>query len=99
MIRYQRLTTLSVVGYGRLQHGATHWATNDPLGITAIDPTLCGSRFYTGMLLTIEDFTFFFNLPEWGRGHRELTVPSTYFDFAKAFEKVDHGILLNKQNK
>ena len=44
------LTPLSVASCGRLQLGVPHWA--------AIDLTFCGSRFSTGRLLAIEDFTF-----------------------------------------
>ena len=53
------LTPLSVAGCGRLQEGVPHWATSvDYCKQLIIDPTFCGSRFSTGRLLAIEDFTF-----------------------------------------
>ena len=53
------LTPMSVAGCGRLQLGVPHWATSvDYYKLLIIDPTFCGSRFSTGKLLAIEDFTF-----------------------------------------
>ena len=55
------LTPLSVLGCGRLQLGALHFATPVALLLEVdniIDPTFCGSRFSTGRLLVIEDITF-----------------------------------------
>ena len=53
------LTPLSIAGCGRLQLGAPHWATSvNYCKQLIIDPTFCGSRFSTGRLLAIEDFTF-----------------------------------------
>ena len=55
----ESLTLLSVAGCGRLQLGVSHWATSvDYCKLLLIDPTLCGSRFCTGRLLAIEDFSF-----------------------------------------
>ena len=54
------LTPLSVAGCGRLQLGVPHWATSvEYCKLLIIDPTFCGSRFSTGRLLAIEDFTFY----------------------------------------
>ena len=54
------LTPLSVASCGRLQLGVPHWATSvDYCKWLIIDPTFCGSRFSTGRLLAIEDFTFY----------------------------------------
>ena len=54
------LTPLSVAGCGRLQLGAPHWATSvNYCKQFIIEPTFCGSRFSTGRLPAIEDFTFF----------------------------------------
>ena len=53
------LTPLSVAGCGRLQLGIPHCATSvDQCKQLIIDPTFCGSRFSTGRLLSIENFTF-----------------------------------------
>ena len=52
------LTLMSAAGCGRLQLGVLHWANYCKYLI--IDPTLCGSRFSSGRLLAIEDFTFFY---------------------------------------
>ena len=53
------LTPLSVADCGRLQLGAPHWATSvNYCKQLIIEPTFCGSRFSTGRLLAIEDFTF-----------------------------------------
>ena len=54
------LTPLSVAGCGRLQQGAPHWATSlNYCKQLIIENTFCGSIFYTGRLLAIEDFTFY----------------------------------------
>ena len=46
---------------GQLQLGVPHWATSvDYCKYLIIDPTFYGSRFSTGRLLAIEDFTFTF---------------------------------------
>ena len=53
------LTPLSVAGCGRLQLGTLHWATSVNYCKQLItEPTFCGSKFSTGRLLAIEDFTF-----------------------------------------
>ena len=53
------LTPLSVAGCGRLQLGVPHWATSIYYCMQLIIyPTFCGSRFSTGRLLAIENFTF-----------------------------------------
>ena len=53
------LTPLSVAGCGWLQLGAPHWATSVKLlQLLITEPTFWGSRFSTGRLLAIEDFTF-----------------------------------------
>ena len=53
------LTPLSVAGCGRLQLGVPHWAISvNYCKYLIIEPTFCGSRFSTGRLLAIEDFTF-----------------------------------------
>ena len=53
------LTSLSVAGCGWLQLGVSHWAASvHYCKQLIIDPTFCGSRFSTGRLLAIEDFTF-----------------------------------------
>ena len=53
------LTPLSVADCGCLQLGAPHWATSVNYCMQLIiEPTFCGSRFSTGRLLAIEDFTF-----------------------------------------
>ena len=53
------LTPLSVDGCGRLQPWVPHWATSvDYCKLFIIDPAFCGSRFSTGRLPAIEDFTF-----------------------------------------
>ena len=50
-----------MAGCGRLQLGAPHWATSvNYCEKLLIEPTFCGSRFSTGRLLAIEDFTFTF---------------------------------------
>ena len=55
------LTPLSVAGCGRLQLEVPHCATSvDYCKQLIIGPTFCGSRFSTGKLLSIEDFTFIF---------------------------------------
>ena len=55
------LTKLSVAGCGRLKIGVLHWATSvDYCKWLIIDRTFCCSRFSTGRLLAIEDFTFTF---------------------------------------
>ena len=57
------LTPLSVAGWGRLQLGAPHWATSvNYCKSLIIEPTFCGSRFSTGRLLAIEDFTFTYSV-------------------------------------
>ena len=54
------LTPLSVAGRGQLQLGLTHWATSVYYcKQLIIDPTFCGSKFSTGRLLAIVDYTFF----------------------------------------
>ena len=61
----QSLMPLSVAGCGRLQLGAPHWATSvNYCKWLIIEPTFCGSRFSTGRLLAIEDFTFFLDYDE-----------------------------------
>ena len=53
------LAPLSVAGCGRQQLGAPHWATSVNYSKQLIiEPTFCGSRFSTGRLLAMEDFTF-----------------------------------------
>ena len=55
------LTPLSIAGCGRLQLGVPHWATSVYYcKYLIIDPTFFGSRFSTGRLMAIEDFTFYF---------------------------------------
>ena len=55
------LTPLSVAGCGRLQLGAQHLATSvNYCKQLIIEPTFYGSRFSTGRLLAIEDFTIFY---------------------------------------
>ena len=52
------LTPLSIAGSGRLQLGVPHWAASvNYWKLLIIDPTFCGSRFSTGRLLAIEEFT------------------------------------------
>ena len=54
------LTPFSVAGCGRLQLGVPYWATLVYYCKSLkIGPTFCGSRFSTGRLLAIEEFTFF----------------------------------------
>ena len=54
------LTPLFVAGCGWLQLGVLHWAASvHYCKYLIIDPTFCGSRFSTGRLLSIEDFTFY----------------------------------------
>ena len=54
------LTPLSVPDCGPLQLGGPDLATSvDYCTLLIIDLTFCGSRFSTGRLLAIEDFTFF----------------------------------------
>ena len=53
------MTPLSVIGCGRLQLGVPHWAASvDYCKKLIIDPAFCGSRFSTGRLLALKDFTF-----------------------------------------
>ena len=53
-------------GCGWLHLGVPHWAASvHYCKQLIIDPTFCGSRFSTGRLLAIEDFTFFSCLPPW----------------------------------
>ena len=48
-----------VAGCGRLQLGVAYWATSVSLvKELLIDQTISGSRFSSGGLLAIEDFTF-----------------------------------------
>ena len=62
------LTSLSVAACSRLQLGVPHWATSaDYCNLLIIDPTFGGSRFSTGRLLAIKDFTFTF-IGEWWIG-------------------------------
>ena len=54
-------TPLFVAGCGRLQLGASHRAASvHYCKQLIIEPTFCGSRFSTGRLLAMEDFTFTF---------------------------------------
>ena len=51
----------SAAGCGRRQLGVPHWAISvDYCNFFIIDPAFCDSRFSTGRLLAIEDFTFVF---------------------------------------
>ena len=53
------LTPLSVADCGGLKLGVPHRATSVEYSKELIiDPTFCGSRFSSGRLLAIEDFTF-----------------------------------------
>ena len=54
------LTPLSTAGCGQLQQGfLPHWDTLVDYWKWLInDPTFCGNRFSTGILLAVEDFTF-----------------------------------------
>ena len=57
------LTPLSVAACGWLQLGVPQWATSvHYCKLLIINPTFCGSRFSTGRLLAIEDFTFAFTV-------------------------------------
>ena len=54
------LTPLSVASCGRLKLGVSHWVRSvDHCMYLIIDHSFCGSKFSTGRLLTIQDFTFF----------------------------------------
>ena len=53
------LTPLFVAGCWRLQLGVPHLATSVYYcKLFIIDPTFCGSRFYTGRLLAIKTFLY-----------------------------------------
>ena len=55
------LTPLSVASCGRLHLGVPNWVTSvDYCKQLIIGSKLCGSRFSTGRLLAIEDFTSYF---------------------------------------
>ena len=70
------LTPLSVASCGRLQLGIPHWAASvDYCKYLIINPTFCGSKFSTGRLLAIEDFTFYFTELEF---EFALLIPSVY---------------------
>ena len=78
------LTPLSVAGCGRLQLGVLHFATS--VGYCKqliIDPT-----FYTGRLLAIEDFTFFYH-------YMHQRMPS----YSSATEQLKPGIIYHRQFK
>ena len=52
------LTPLYIAGCDWLQLGAPHWASSVNYCKLIIEPTFCGSRFFTDRLLAITDFAF-----------------------------------------